>query len=470
MRRLALVVASLSLAVAGVRITRDRLQSVAAAAESPAWGAADPSWSPDGARLAFTLFGSIWQVPAAGGVARQITSSQGYHAHPVWSPRGDRIAFIRGNPPAGPIPNISGKLVIVEVASGAEQELALPQATGGTPAWSPDGARLACGLRIPDSSSLLHEITLADGKVRQLQFPTQKGPVGNWLETAWNPKRDEIFFAGSRNGPPQVWSMPSNSPPIMIQLPLTRYRVEDIARLERIAALPDGSGVVYSGVVINGKGDYDLHRVARSGGAATRLTEATRDEFSPAISPDGKQIAHVSNHLGNTDLFTMPIAGGEKRHVAITDLRFRGPAGKVRVEIVDALGRPTPARLYVRASDEKAYAPAGTPLFYYALEPGAAPREGFFVAGGDETSRCRPDRCGSSRSRGWSIASPSRRSTSRRARRHPRASSWSAGPTGPSGSGAAARTTSTPTTTAPTTSVRRTRSAGCRRRTSTSRT
>ena len=64
--------------------------------------------------------------------------------------------------------------------------------------------------------------------------------------------------------------------------------------------------------MVNGKGDRELYRVPREGGAPVAITNTPRDEFAPAVSPDGKLVAHVSNHLGNLDLFVMPIAGGEK--------------------------------------------------------------------------------------------------------------------------------------------------------------
>ncbi|MBI1898631.1 MAG: CehA/McbA family metallohydrolase [Acidobacteria bacterium] len=373
---------------------RDKRIASAADGDSTTWGATDPTWSPDGRQLAFSLFGSIWVVDAQGGDARQITIGAGYHAHPAWSPKGDTIAFISGMPPAGPLPNIRGKLMLAEVASGSERQLATPHPTAGTPTWSGDGRRIACALAAPDSGALLHEIEVASGAIRSLQARPQRGASGNWVAASWNPKSEELFFAAQRfaavqNGaqrlsPPQIWSMPSTAAPVIVQLPLTRYRLTDIAQLHSLSALPNGAGVIYSAVVVNGKGDRELYRVPRGGGTPTALTNTPRDEFSPAVSPDGTQIAHVSNHLGNIDIFTMASAGGEKRHVGIGELRFRRPSARLRLRSLDENGQPTPVRLYVRAADGKSYAPKGSPIFYFGLEP-TGPREGFFLTNGDDT-------------------------------------------------------------------------------------
>jgi Tol biopolymer transport system component len=379
--RLLTVAAALLLIALAVR---ERFPGIQAAdTENITWGATDPTWSPDGARLAFSLFGSIWQVAAEGGEAAQITQSEGYHAHPAWSPKGDLIAFVSGPPPAGRIPNISGRLRVIEVNSGREREIATPHPVAGTLAWSPDGTRLACGLAVPNAGSLLHEIRIADGTVTALQYRPQRNAAAGWVGASWNPQAEELFFSTQRENAPQIWSLRAGRPPISVQLPLTRYRREDIVQLHSLSALPDGSGVIYSGVVVNGKGDHELYRIGRQGGTPEPVTNTERDEFSPAVSPDGRRVAHVSNHLGNIDLFLMPANGGSKTHVRINGLKFRSPAGRVRVKVLDETGAPVPVRLYVRAADGKAYSPSGSSIFYYALEPGA-PREGFFVAGGDD--------------------------------------------------------------------------------------
>ncbi|MBI4906956.1 MAG: CehA/McbA family metallohydrolase [Acidobacteria bacterium] len=364
-----------------------------AARDTTSWGANDPAWSPDGKRLAFTLFGSVWSVDREGGEARQLTSSAGYHAHPAWSPKGDWIAFIKGNVPAGPLPNIAGRLAIVNPATGEERELRTQFPTAGTPAWSPDGTKIAVGLLTPEAGGLLHTVDVRNGSVEALQTRTQRGVSGNWMPAAWSPKGHEIFYAGVRFnavnngsqklGSPQVWSVPAVVKPIQVALPLTSYRLTDIAQLHSLSALPDGSGVVYSAVVVNGKGDRELYRVPAGGGKPAAITNTPRDEFAPAVSPDGKTIAHVSNHLGNLDLFLMPVTGGEKKHVRIAGLQFRARMARLQVKTLDEQGKPTPVRLYLRASDGKHYGPKGAQIFYYGLDPGS-PREGFFVSSGED--------------------------------------------------------------------------------------
>ena len=304
--------------------------------------------------LAFSLFGSIWQVGAEGGEARQVTTSNGYHAHPVWSPRGDKIAFLKGFSPRGRLPNVGGTLALVDLGSGAESAINTPSPVAGTLAWSPDGSRIVCALRT-QPAPLLHEIRIADGSMSVLQaIPQGSRAMSGWIDAAWNPKRDEVFFMAQRGGVPQVWSVRPGGPPIAVQIPLTRYRAEDIADLQAIAALPDGSGVILAADLINQRGNYELYRVARTGGTPVAITRTERDEFSPAVAPDGQHIAFVSNELGNMDLFTIHRDGGGRRHVRLSSLRFAKPAGRLRVRVTDELGQPTQVRLYVRAGDGKA--------------------------------------------------------------------------------------------------------------------
>ena len=59
----------------------------------------------------------------------------------------------------------------------------------------------------------------------------------------------------------------------------------------------------------------DLWKVPLKGGLAQRLTTHPELERSPAFSPDGKTIAFSASYEGPTEIYTMPIAGGQPERV-----------------------------------------------------------------------------------------------------------------------------------------------------------
>src|SRR5215203_4799832 len=92
--------------------------------------------SPDGRTIAIDLLGTLWTMPAAGGIATPITDIAMDARQPSWSPDGTRIAFQAYR-------NSTWQIWTVE-ADGTD----LRPVTSGPyddrePAWSPDGRQIA---------------------------------------------------------------------------------------------------------------------------------------------------------------------------------------------------------------------------------------------------------------------------------------------------------------------------------------
>ncbi|MEM1262763.1 MAG: S9 family peptidase [Pseudomonadota bacterium] len=102
------------------------------------------------------------------------------------------------------------------------------------------------------------------------------------------------------------------------------FTAEHLVAVDRIGApqvSPDGSAVVYAVRHTDldaDKGRYDLWISSIAGGDTRRLTTHTANDTSPAWSADGRSVLFLSSRGGSSQVWRLPIDGGEAH--AVTDL------------------------------------------------------------------------------------------------------------------------------------------------------
>ncbi|MDR0538852.1 MAG: PDZ domain-containing protein [Tannerellaceae bacterium] len=100
---------------------------------------------------------------------------------------------------------------------------------------------------------------------------------------------------------------------------IIRINSAEEARLLRFPAT-NGSEVVFSYA-------GDLYKVSIKGGDAVRLTSHVGYEMFPRFSPDGKTIAFTGQYDGNTEVYTIPLSGGEPLRLTYTSTNSRDDLG-----------------------------------------------------------------------------------------------------------------------------------------------
>lgn len=146
-------------------------------AESTSSGS--PSWSPDGARLAYAAHvpagedSDIWIMNASGTGKKALTDLPGNEGFPAWSPDGQQTAFLAG------APTQVTQIYILDVRNGTVKEVTGDQAYKSDLSWSPDGRRILY------SAGRGNDVFLIDAEGGEPQ-KVVSGPADD-VSPAWNP-------------------------------------------------------------------------------------------------------------------------------------------------------------------------------------------------------------------------------------------------------------------------------------------
>jgi Tol biopolymer transport system component len=272
-----------------------------------------PSWSPRGDLIAFLAhdreqgFG-LHVISPDGGHLRRLTSMAGI-GH-CWHPGGDLIGFADRNAAGEPF-----SIYSVSLVTGERRRLTEPPATafGDTYcAFSASGRELAVIRHSTRSASAIHIVDLAQPLTAEARRLTtgQSGMRG----LAWTPDGSAIV-AGSANG---VWrfdvSGTSRAPTLVTAAEGTTQHPS--------FSRPDADGIA-SFVYEYNVHDVNLWRWHRDPDGTDDLHSISGSivwEDQPAISPDGRRLAFVSNRGGPVAIWTSDRDGGSPRQVT-----FHGP-------------------------------------------------------------------------------------------------------------------------------------------------
>ena len=214
------------------------------------------------------LNAEIYVIASNGVGASRVTTHWGSDADPSWSPNGSRIAFASDR-------DMNLEIYVMNANGESQTRLTNVPAADYRPAWSPDGARIAFVSERDGNAGVY--VMNADG-ASPVRLTSN---VARDADPAWSPDGSRIAFSSDRDGSGGIWVMNADGSGLT--------RLTSNTRGDRQPAWsPDGARIAFSRVSSNSS---NIFIVNADGSGLAQLTKGIENAADPAWSPDGLRIA-----------------------------------------------------------------------------------------------------------------------------------------------------------------------------------
>lgn len=282
----------------------------------------EPHWSPDGKSLAFSSDrnGSydIWTLQIDSENPATVISEGGNEYGPVWSPDGKSLAYVS---------ETNGNYALVKRFIGGLESESLYTTTGKLTgaAWSPGGEQLLVNEH-KGVEALLKKVQ-ANGLGEEVL--TEEGEDVFPFRHSWTSDTTFIYSA-SGNLYQRTLNKEKETIPFSVKVALDRtpyqrkQRDFDDTTPQPVKGIvspvlsPDGTSIVFVAL-------QDLW-IKKEGSEPEQLTDDASVQIFPVWSPDGKQIAYCSDKDGSFGIWTMSLEGKKATRVLTTGSSISGMA------------------------------------------------------------------------------------------------------------------------------------------------